>query len=68
MAHAIIIHRDAKGMWYDNLYFPYAEESVQSPITGKVIANKHDLPLDELIKAHLVTLANNDIEIKPLRL
>lgn len=67
MARAIVIHRDARGMWYNNLYFPYVGESVQSPITGKVIANKYDLPLDELIKAHLVILENNDVEIKPLR-
>ena len=68
MAKAIIIHRDAQGIWYGDLYFPFAKDTLQSPITGKLIANKHKLSFDELIKAHLTKLELDGVEIVPKRL
>ena len=68
MGRARIIHRDPSGIWYDNLYFNYVGNTLQSPITGKIIYNKYKLDLVDLIQAHVVDLENHDIEIKPLSL
>lgn len=68
MGRARIVHRDRFGIWYDDLYFPYVGDTLQSPITGKVIYNKHKLDLVDLIQAHTVALENSDVEIKSLPL
>jgi hypothetical protein len=72
MARAILLHRDLGGLWYGDFYFPYitykGKETLQSPITGKPLSNKHDLPDGDLAMAHITWLENQDVEIKSLPL